>query len=164
MTLYFQRRDSGLQISYLAQADGKNPHLQIVNTLRLYGITMLDAPEIENDITVAHPRIMHEQEPELTSITRYFDCIRYSSVNLPAQHTQCIIEASRRKNEQDLVVSIYSWLDMSQEKLRRLLERTVIDDLSKNGIKEIASSKNKIPLRYLDPSKPFTSSLDSLLR
>ncbi len=158
MTLYFQRKDPGVQIVYLAEGDRVNADLQIIGALRLYGIVPLDAPELEKDIGVRLGKKLRNMEPDLTSITRYPTHTRYASLNLSPTHTQTIIELPRKKNLQDLVVCVHSWLDMPQDKLQIYLQRGIVDYLYQNGIREKDSREKDIPERYLDKTKPFTSS------
>lgn len=161
MALYFQKKDSGLQIVYLASTtkfDKEKVDLQIKTALRLYGISPLGAQELEKDV-IRGTRKKLRGEPELNSITEYLDYTRYSSVNLPADHTQCIIELPR--NLENLVVAIHSWTPMNEEQLKRYIQRTVIDDLHRNGIQERDSKKSDIPSRYLDQSQAFSTSYDA---
>lgn len=161
MTLYFQRKEPGLQIVYLASSDRiarENIHIQIVGALRLHGISPLDAAELDRDIVNTSTRKLGNKEPDLNSITRYATYTRYASVNLSPRHTQCILELPKnKKNLQDLVVCIHSWLDMPQDKLQTYLQRGIVDTLYQNGIREIDSKRTDIPERHLDQSKPFTS-------
>ena len=160
MTLYFQKKDIGLKIIYIASYDMTDPNRQIVGALRLHGISQFDAPGFEDFVEIG--RKLDRPEPDLNSITRYKEYTRYSSVNLPPQHTQCIIESPRIRNKgiQSLIVLVNSWLNIPPEKLQIYLQRSIINELYRNGIQEKESIIKDIPSRCLDPSKPFTSSSD----
>ena len=159
MTLYFQKRSDEARLAYFAQADGIDVHRQVVGALNLYGIVVLDTPEISQDLVLSQRMKPFERRAGFDAITQYLDKTLYSSTQICPERTYCTIEVPRRKeseSSQPLLVVVHS--SLTGNDLDRLLQRTVVDTLSRAGIRPIRSRKKEIPDSYISPKESFSIS------